>query len=202
MIGYFAASLVFLTFYMKTMIPLRIVGLCSNVAFIAYAILDGLYPVLILHLILLPLNAFRLRQMLVLTRRVQAAVHSELHIEWIKPFSHTRAFKAGEVLFRRGDPATSMFFVLDGRYRVVEIGADLDAGHIFGEIGLLSERNARTQSMMCVDDGHVLEITYEQIEQLFYQNPGFGFYFLKLTTSRLLENLRRADPAMIAAPAE
>ena len=70
MIGYLAAGLVFLTFYMKTMIPLRIVGLCSNVAFIAYAILDGLYPVLILHVILLPLKAFRLRQMLVLTRRV------------------------------------------------------------------------------------------------------------------------------------
>ena len=79
-------------------------------------------------------------------------MHSELHIEWIKPFSHTRAFKAGEVLFRRGDPATSMFYVLDGRYRVVELGVDLDAGHIFGEIGLLSERNARTQSMTCVED--------------------------------------------------
>ncbi len=32
--GYLAAMLVFLTFYMKTMIPLRIIGICSNCMFI------------------------------------------------------------------------------------------------------------------------------------------------------------------------
>ena len=62
--GYVAAVLVFMTFYMKTMVPLRIVGICSNCAFIMYGYLDGLYPVLILHLILLPLNSLRLREML------------------------------------------------------------------------------------------------------------------------------------------
>lgn len=45
-VGYLAAILVILTFYMKTMVPLRIVGICSNCAFIAYAFLGGLYPVL------------------------------------------------------------------------------------------------------------------------------------------------------------
>ncbi len=42
--GYVAAVLVFLTFYMKIMIPLRIVGICSNCAFIVYGYLGGLYP--------------------------------------------------------------------------------------------------------------------------------------------------------------
>ncbi len=32
--GYLAAVLVFLTFYMKTMIPLRMIGICSNCMFI------------------------------------------------------------------------------------------------------------------------------------------------------------------------
>ena len=36
LLGYIAAFLVFLTFSMKTMVPLRIVGICSNVFFIAY----------------------------------------------------------------------------------------------------------------------------------------------------------------------
>lgn len=39
--GYVAAVLVFLTFYMKIMIPLRIVGICSNCAFIVYGYLGG-----------------------------------------------------------------------------------------------------------------------------------------------------------------
>src|SRR5262249_1153893 len=69
--GYVAAVLVFMTFYMKTMIPLRIVGICSNCAFIMYGCLDGLYPVLILHLILLPLNSLRLREMLKLTKQAR-----------------------------------------------------------------------------------------------------------------------------------
>jgi CRP/FNR family transcriptional regulator, cyclic AMP receptor protein len=54
--GYMAAGLVFATFYMKTMIPLRLVGITSNVAFLVYAWLDALVPVLVLHSALLPLN--------------------------------------------------------------------------------------------------------------------------------------------------
>jgi CRP/FNR family transcriptional regulator, cyclic AMP receptor protein len=36
--GYLASALVFLTFYMKTMIPLRVVGILSNVAFMTYGL--------------------------------------------------------------------------------------------------------------------------------------------------------------------
>ncbi len=34
--GYLASALVFGTFYMKRMIPLRLVGIASNLAFIVY----------------------------------------------------------------------------------------------------------------------------------------------------------------------
>lgn len=61
-IGYVAASLVGVTFYMKSMVPLRGFAIASNVCFILYAYLHvpQLYPVLILHLCLLPLNIKRL----------------------------------------------------------------------------------------------------------------------------------------------
>lgn len=57
--GYIASGLVLATFSMRTMIPLRLLGIASNVAFILYGFLAGLPPVLILHLILLPLNIYR-----------------------------------------------------------------------------------------------------------------------------------------------
>ena len=47
-------------FGMKDMVNLRIVAICSNIAFIMYAIALNLVPVLILHVILLPLNGWRL----------------------------------------------------------------------------------------------------------------------------------------------
>ena len=83
--GYLAAVLVFLTFYMKTMIPLRIIGICSNSMFIIYGSLDGLYPVLVLHLILLPLNGLRLREMLRVTQQVRRAAQGDLNMDWLKP---------------------------------------------------------------------------------------------------------------------
>ena len=59
-IGFIASGLVLAAFGMKDMVNLRIVAICSNAAFIAYALLLDLPPVLVLHVILLPLNGWRL----------------------------------------------------------------------------------------------------------------------------------------------
>lgn len=63
-IGFLASALVLAAFGMKDMINLRIVAICSNVAFIAYALALNLLPILVLHVILLPLNGWRLAQAL------------------------------------------------------------------------------------------------------------------------------------------
>ena len=61
-IGFVASALVLAAFGMKNMINLRTVAICSNFAFIAYALVLNLAPVLVLHVILLPLNGWRLAQ--------------------------------------------------------------------------------------------------------------------------------------------
>lgn len=58
-IGFIASALVLATFAMKDMRRLRATAIVSNLAFIAYGALLGLLPVLVLHLVLLPLNMFR-----------------------------------------------------------------------------------------------------------------------------------------------
>jgi hypothetical protein len=58
--GYIASSFVFLTFYMKDMVSLRVVALCSNVAFLIYGGALHLVPIFILHSALIPINAGRL----------------------------------------------------------------------------------------------------------------------------------------------
>lgn len=193
LIGYAASVLVFLTFYMKTMIPLRIVGLGSNFAFIAYGYLGGLYPVLALHLILLPLNILRLRQMLRLTQQVREAAQSDLKMEWLKPFTSTCRTKAADLLFRKGDAARALYFIVSGRYRLTELGIDVLPGEVIGELGLLAPDQARTLSLECTEGGEVLQINYDQVRQLYYQNPQFGFYFLQLSTRRLFQNIARLE---------
>ena len=60
MLGYLASLLVLATFCTGGMVSLRILAIASNLAFIGYAWLAGIHPVLLLHLLLLPINAWRL----------------------------------------------------------------------------------------------------------------------------------------------
>lgn len=66
-VGCMAAILVALTFYMESMIALRCIAISSNFCFVTYAyfMTPVLYPVLLLHLFLIPLNSYRLFFLLV-----------------------------------------------------------------------------------------------------------------------------------------
>jgi CRP/FNR family transcriptional regulator, cyclic AMP receptor protein len=189
LLGYAAAACVFVTFYMKTMVPLRIAGIVSNFLFIGYAYDVDAYPVLILHLALLPLNIVRLRQMLRLIKQIEEATKDDLNLNWVKPFSSTKAVAVGDVVFRRGDPADEMFFIVSGRFHVKERNVDLEIGEVFGELGLLNAGQARTATVECTESGELLRISYEQVKQLYVQDPKFGFYFLHLVSKRLFQNL-------------
>jgi CRP/FNR family cyclic AMP-dependent transcriptional regulator len=190
-LGYIAAAFVFATFYTKTMVPLRVIGIASNVLFIAYGYLHPAYPVLVLHLVLLPLNFWRLRQMLTLVREVEASNDGDLDMNWIRPFTTTRDMAPGEVLFRKGDAANEIIFIMSGSLRIPELGIDIPPGEVVGELGMLSPDKVRTQSAICVDGGQILAITYDQVRQLFFQNPKFGYYFMQLSAKRLFDNMKR-----------
>ena len=200
--GYLASALVFLTFYMKTMIPLRVVGIASNCAFIVYAYLYGLYPVLVLHVVLLPLNFFRLRQMVRLTRHVEEAAQGDLNMEWLKPFASVRRMNAGQTLFRKGDKADQLFVIISGRFRLIETGIDLTAPSVVGEFALVADHRSRTQTVECVETGILLQMEYTRVEQLFFQNPQFGFYLLRLVSRRLMQNVATLESKLALVNAD
>jgi hypothetical protein len=62
--GYVASTMVLLTFLTKDMRLLRVLAILSNIAFVTYGLLVWLPPVFCLHLLLLPINTVRLREML------------------------------------------------------------------------------------------------------------------------------------------
>jgi CRP/FNR family transcriptional regulator, cyclic AMP receptor protein len=62
--GFLASAMVLLTFMANDMRLLRVLGIVSNMAFITYGVLAWLPPVLCLHLLLLPVNSFRLYNLL------------------------------------------------------------------------------------------------------------------------------------------
>jgi len=192
-IGFIAAGLVIATLSMRTMIPLRITGIASNIAFVTYGILFHSYPTVMLHTILLPLNVYRLREMFKLIKQVEAANKGDMSLDWLKPFMRKRSIRAGEILFRKGDEANHMYFVVTGRLHLHEIDIDAVPGSVVGELGMLAPARMRTQTVECTESGSVFEIAYDKIQELYYQNPKFGFYFLRLSTARLFENISRLE---------
>jgi hypothetical protein len=60
LLGYSAALAVLAAFCMSSIVPLRIVAVLSNVLFASYGLLAHLYPVFLLHAILLPVNLWKL----------------------------------------------------------------------------------------------------------------------------------------------
>ena len=63
-LGFLAGGLVLATFCMKGLVPLRGMAITSNLVFILYGYTAGIVPVLVLHLILLPVNIVRLMEAL------------------------------------------------------------------------------------------------------------------------------------------
>jgi hypothetical protein len=57
---FIAAFFTLLTFVQAAVAPMRLAAIGANVSFIAYGVFAGSQPVLVLHLILLPVNAYRL----------------------------------------------------------------------------------------------------------------------------------------------
>ena len=56
--GFIASAFVVAGYTMRTMIPLRIFGILTNVVLIVFSVMHHHYPVMVLHMILLPLNGF------------------------------------------------------------------------------------------------------------------------------------------------
>jgi CRP-like cAMP-binding protein len=196
-LGYFGASLTLCVYSMKRMIPLRVIGICANCVFVAYGFLAEVYPQMVLHGLLLPINVFRLREMLQIINKVKAASRSDQNMEWLKPYMTRRTVKRGEALFKMGDLSSDMFFTLAGRYRLKEIGQEIGPGQLIGEIGLIAPENKRTLSFDCIEDGELLTISYDHVKQLYFQNPEFGFYFLQLISQRLFKDIERLRPLAV-----
>lgn len=178
---------------MKTIVPLRTAGIASNFFLMIYGLMAPSYLTFFLYITLMPINAIRLFQMLHLIKKVKVATQGDLSMDWLKPFMTKRSYRKGDVLFHKGDIAEEMFYTVDGKFLVSGINIELPRGQILGEMGLLAPDNRRTQTVECIEDGQVLTITYDKVRELYFQNPSFGFYFLRLTSERMLQNIARLE---------
>lgn len=205
-VGYLAAILMFSTFYMRKMIPLRAVGAVANLVFVAYTLASyfslgrGIWPLFILHAALFPLNITRMLQMMNLVRKVRDASVGNFAMDFLTPFMTREDFKKGDFIFRKGDEAHKLYFLRQGQVKIVEVGIYVEHGSLIGEMGLFSDNHRRTATLLCESDIQLLSIPEKQVLQLYYQNPKFGFYLVQLIVNRLLANVDSARKAAVTGP--
>jgi hypothetical protein len=151
------------TLLMRTMMPLRISNMISNVFFMAFGALAGDIKTFLMYLLLLPINGVRLYQMRKLVRMARDATKGDKSMEWLKPFMTERKYAKGDKLFSKGDAANEMFLTISGKFKVTEFSIELPPGSLMGELGFLTPDNRRTATVECIEAGHVLTIEYDKL---------------------------------------
>lgn len=182
-----------MTFVVRTIVPLRVLSIVSCFFQLGAAALSGSVPHFFLYLLALPINFIRLFQIRNLVKKARNSAKGDLSLDWLKPYMAPRKHQKGDVLFLKGDPATEMFLTVAGKFLVTEIGIEIPPGRILGELGFVSPQNNRTQSVECIEDGEILTISYEKLRGLYLSSPEFGYFFLRLTSDRLLQNHARLE---------
>ena len=189
-----AAGFVLVSSFVKTMIPLRWLAIGSNLGFVAYGAIHPSYPMLLLHAALLPINCYRLVEMVRLTRRVAAVqAEGELSGVWLKPYMRSARLRAGTVLFNKGDRGDRLYLLAEGRIELVEIGANIEPGQIFGEIAFFAPDRSRRLTARCAEDSTVLSIDESTVRQLYIQNPAFGSKMVDLVAARFAADVDRLN---------
>src|SRR4030081_507023 len=88
------------TLLTQTMVPLRVANMVGCACFAGFGALAGDVSTFLLYLLLLPINAFRLRQMLTLVKKARTATQGDTSMEWLKPFMIEPKWLYGDRLFR------------------------------------------------------------------------------------------------------
>ncbi len=195
LLGYAASAAVLTTFCMSTMIPLRVVALGSNVLFCAYGYFDHLYPVLILHAVLFPVNLLRLIQFYRLVQDVRDAHREDLPIQSLLPYMDERSLASGDTLIRKGERADQLYFLVDGTLEIPELGKTLESGAVLGEIGVFARNQERTATVVCRTNCRLYALSESKAKQLFFQDKSFGYAIMQMIINRLLENNRQLQEA-------
>jgi hypothetical protein len=191
-------ALVFVTFYMRTMQPLRQMAIRRNVVFLIYAIPLHLWPIAILHVPLLPLNGLRLIQLRRVLAHLEQARSQDLDVHKRLPHLAYEDRAVGTVLLQRGDPGDSAYDIVSGTVEIPELGVRRQAGEFFGEVGAFSSARLRTAAV-CVAPTRLCRIGHHALVLAFHRDPALACGLMRLIADRMAENVAWTAATIIEA---
>jgi hypothetical protein len=195
-IGWLAAVLKVATFAMHSTIPLRLVAMASSACFIIYSGLFQIWPLLAIEIILLPVNAYRLYEIIALRRLVTHMTdESEPDFSAAVAYGKKRVIQAGNVIFKKGDPVDSLYYLAEGRVEIEGQNVVVAAGRIFGEMAFFNDSAVRSATVRCLEDTVVYELDEKRFARLEYEDPKFAMAVMRTVTNRLVANAAQTQGA-------
>jgi len=198
-IGWTGSIVSLVSFSMKTMVPLRVLACIASALFIWFGIITGIYHSVVLNSALFVFNAFRLYEILKVSRAVKTLKGEPSEFDWLRDIARPSEMTEGELIFRKGDAPDGLYYLDKGTVELSEIGVTLNAGTVFGEIAFFTDAGERTSSAVCREDCHVIHIDESTFIDLYYRNPAFSVSIVKLISKRLMEG--RIKPPETLHPA-
>jgi CRP/FNR family transcriptional regulator, cyclic AMP receptor protein len=116
---------------------------------------------------------------------VQSATDDDV-LHALLPYMRSELHPEGTVLFRHGDPADRLYLVQSGAVLFVETETHAEVGDVFGEVGLFAPHEVRTLTAVCECDCRLAVIDRNKVLELYYQDPKFGFFLIRLVAGRVL----------------
>lgn len=124
---------------------------------------------------------------------------NEAELQEIAELAQVREVPTDTTVFHEGDPADSIFLLVNGRVKIITTSSDgkefilsvLGSGQVFGEMGLL-EAAPRSASVVSITDVELLIIKRDDFDRLLSSNPGISRKLMAILSRRL----RRANSKM------
>jgi len=184
-LGWVAMALTLCSTFSRTIIRLRLFAVSSNILAILASVAAGYWPNAVQNAIQLPLNILRIRELRRQVDKLKVAPVTGVHSEWLLPHARESTLSAGQVLFNKGDPGDRLYYLVSGTILFSEISVEIGPGTLFGEIAFFTRDGCRTQTAIATSDCQLLSIDGDQLKELYFQNPEFGWYLIQLIAQRL-----------------
>ncbi len=122
---------------------------------------------------------------------------SEDQIRVLRPIIDDVRFDENQIIFRQGDKADYLYFVLDGKVSIqfnpedgpVLTVSEVDQGGVFGWSSALGS-TCYTSSAVCTETGHFVRMEGEELKNLCQEHPETGILILNRLASVIAQRLR------------
>jgi sigma-B regulation protein RsbU (phosphoserine phosphatase) len=126
----------------------------------------------------------------------------EAGFEWPLSFMRRKSFRRGEFLFRVGERAEELFYVVKGTIRLPELNRSLHPGQVVGEMGIFSPAKERTASAVAEEDLEVYAMDGQDVRGLMSRDPGLATKLIEVIIKRMMEHLKAEAEARARINAE